>query len=187
MIGSHRPPALDDRAKMPYTDAVIHEIQRFGDLIPIGVPHVVIKDTNFRGYIIPKVRPARQPHLSCVGSWFLLISKLDLLFYHWGFLFHAVFQGGVGKGMAMFFYLVIIPQDTEVYPILHSALFDSRYFDTPDTFNPNHFLDANGALTKNEAFMPFSVGKLDSHLLPRHRSAGVFTSLRHQGEALFIE
>jgi cytochrome P450 len=46
---------MQDRGCMPYTDAVIHEIQRYIDLIPNNLPHVVMKDIQFREYFIPKV------------------------------------------------------------------------------------------------------------------------------------
>uniref|UniRef100_A0A8D0DMC4 unspecific monooxygenase n=1 Tax=Salvator merianae TaxID=96440 RepID=A0A8D0DMC4_SALMN len=54
VVGRTRSPCMADRGQMPYTDAIVHEIQRFIALIPMSLPHAVVKDTKFREYIIPK-------------------------------------------------------------------------------------------------------------------------------------
>ncbi|MBN3310018.1 CP2M1 protein, partial [Amia calva] len=54
VIGSSRSPSVQDRQNMPYTDAVIHEVQRSMDLTPTAVPHKMMRDTEFKGYCIPK-------------------------------------------------------------------------------------------------------------------------------------
>ncbi|XP_033883862.1 cytochrome P450 2J2-like [Acipenser ruthenus] len=102
---------MEDKPNMPYTDAVIHEVQRMGNIVPLNVPRVNTEDTTLGGYFLPK--------------------------------------------------------GTQVFANLTLVLFDKNEWQTPDTFNPGHFLDAEGQFVRREAFMPFSAGKrvcLGEHL-----------------------
>ncbi|CAJ1055688.1 cytochrome P450 2J2-like isoform X1 [Xyrichtys novacula] len=103
VIGESRQPTLADRPSMPFTDAVIHETQRLGNIVPMGFPKMASKDTTLAGYIIPK--------------------------------------------------------GTAITTILASVLFDKDEWETPDVFNPGHFLDSEGRFRRREAFLPFSAGK----------------------------
>ncbi|KFO82232.1 Cytochrome P450 2J2 [Cuculus canorus] len=102
VIGQARQPALEDRDKMPYTNAVIHEVQRKGNIVPFNVPRMAVKDTDLCGFHIPK--------------------------------------------------------GTVVLTNLTSLMFDKNEWETPETFNPGHFLK-DGQFRKSEYFLPFSIGK----------------------------
>ncbi|KAL1776758.1 cytochrome P450 2J3-like [Sigmodon hispidus] len=102
VIGHGRQPRTADREAMPYTNAVIHEVQRMGNIIPLNVPREVTADSTLAGFHLPK------------GT--MVLTNLTAL--------HR----------------------------------DPKEWATPDTFNPEHFLE-NGQFKKRESFLPFSMGK----------------------------
>ncbi|XP_077349610.1 cytochrome P450 2C3-like [Lithobates pipiens] len=96
-------PGIENRPQLPYTNAVIHEIQRVLDFASFAFFHAVTKDIEFHGYSIPK--------------------------------------------------------GTIILPFLTSVLNDPSQWETPERFNPGHFLDEQGQFRSRVAFMPFSAGK----------------------------
>ncbi|XP_029141823.1 cytochrome P450 2C5-like [Protobothrops mucrosquamatus] len=103
VVGTNRTPSMEDRLKMPFTNAVVHEVQRYRtDRLEI-FPRATTCDVKFHGYNIPK-------------------------------------------------YMAVVP----VLPSVHR---DLLHWETPEKFNPDHFLNEKGQFRKRDAFMPFSAGK----------------------------
>ncbi|OBS75815.1 hypothetical protein A6R68_17735, partial [Neotoma lepida] len=54
VIGCEKKVRLADQDAMLYNNAVIHEVQRMGNIIPLNVPREVKVDTKFTGFHLPK-------------------------------------------------------------------------------------------------------------------------------------
>ncbi|XP_070595819.1 cytochrome P450 2C5-like isoform X2 [Erythrolamprus reginae] len=103
VVGTNRIPSMEDRLKMSFTNAVIHEVQRCWKDSLETFPRATTCDLKFHGYSIPKYQA--------------------------------------------------------VVPVLPSVHFDPLVWETPEKFNPDHFLDEKGQFRKRDAFMAFSAGK----------------------------
>ncbi|XP_061477827.1 cytochrome P450 2C5-like [Rhineura floridana] len=54
VVGVNRSPGMEDRVRMNYTNAVIHEIQRYQRGSSETFPHVTTQDVDLMGYTIPQ-------------------------------------------------------------------------------------------------------------------------------------
>lgn len=67
MLGPGRSPQLEDQRSLPYTSAVLHEVQRSITLLP-HVPRYMAADTQLGSYLLPKVGPPPGPRQDGQGS-----------------------------------------------------------------------------------------------------------------------
>ncbi|XP_062990634.1 cytochrome P450 2D14-like [Elgaria multicarinata webbii] len=65
VIGEVNSPRMEDQPNMTYTSAVIHEIQRYADVVPFPLPYHTWKDTEVGNFVIPKDTTVFN-HLSAV-------------------------------------------------------------------------------------------------------------------------
>ena len=54
VVGRDQMPGWADRLALPYTEAVLQELQRIQTITPLGVPHVTSEDTTLCGYDVPQ-------------------------------------------------------------------------------------------------------------------------------------
>ncbi|KAL3461172.1 cytochrome P450 [Aspergillus heterothallicus] len=54
VLGPHRFPTFEDRADLPYIDAIVKESLRWHPVAPMGIPHMCTEDDVYEGYQIPK-------------------------------------------------------------------------------------------------------------------------------------
>ncbi|CAI9569660.1 unnamed protein product, partial [Staurois parvus] len=54
VIGQNRSSTMKDKSSMQYTEAIMHEIHRFTDLLPLGVPRKTVREVTLKGYTIPQ-------------------------------------------------------------------------------------------------------------------------------------
>ncbi len=58
VVGRERSVGLEDRKKLPFTEACIHEIMRHAPIVPFGtLPHAAGNDATINGYFIAKKTP----------------------------------------------------------------------------------------------------------------------------------
>uniref|UniRef100_A0A803TUT7 Uncharacterized protein n=1 Tax=Anolis carolinensis TaxID=28377 RepID=A0A803TUT7_ANOCA len=74
VIGQSHLPAMADRDNMPYTNAVIHEIQRRSSIVVVNAPRLTANDTQVAGFHLPKVS-LQKIYLICFLSFPSLLFR----------------------------------------------------------------------------------------------------------------
>jgi cytochrome P450 len=54
VLGCDELPNWNDRARLPYIEAMIAELLRWKPIAPLALPHCASEDGEYRGYFIPK-------------------------------------------------------------------------------------------------------------------------------------
>ena len=141
VVGHSRLPTMEDRASLPYVDALIKETLRWHVLLPTSVPRRTEKDDVYKGM---HRTPILHGH-----SWTLLIYRLFYPRWH-----HRVAQHLVCTNISHLYLLFTVN-------IFRSIAFDSS--DHPEEFMPERFLTSEGHLQDPRTYS-FGFGRRCAHI-----------------------
>lgn len=74
-VSGIRAPHLEDCHRLPYTNAVPHEIQHFINVLPLELPHSLTHNVHLRGHFLPKV--PTETRGVCAGTGEGLLMKMS--------------------------------------------------------------------------------------------------------------
>ena len=53
IVGTERLVEFSDRPSLPYVNALVKELLRWHPATPIGLPHRIVADDEYNGYVLP--------------------------------------------------------------------------------------------------------------------------------------
>lgn len=177
VVGPDRVPSLTDKGSLPFTEAMIMEVQRMTVVVPLAIPHMASETTgeerethtSHSNSMVEPDSPVMHSQINkVVLNCFLnnLVSQFHQTNTTTGT--RLLQQKQESTTLSLWFVCCClaefrgytIPKGTVIIPNLWSVHRDPTVWEEPDDFNPSRFLDDQGNLLRKECFIPFGIGKL---------------------------
>ncbi|XP_069483780.1 cytochrome P450 2B1-like [Ambystoma mexicanum] len=159
VVGWDRLPAWDDRLKMPYVEATIHEIMRFASITAFGVFRQVTKDTALRGYPLSKAGVFYTNYADDKQILLQLSEDYKQYAVNINKIYDIIQRWMAFIGLALNDAKKELLIGTTVMVNYAAIFFDPSMWKDPKHFNPQNFLDEKGRFMKPECMIPFGAGQ----------------------------
>lgn len=81
VVGADRMPEFSDFESLVYLHALVKEVMRWHNVVPLGLPHGTIDDDELQGYFIPRGTMVLA-NIWCVQSHAIFFHSIHAVSYH---------------------------------------------------------------------------------------------------------